>query len=386
MFGAVLTAEAAERLGYHPYPRADRRELACRTTAGPRATTAGSAAFYGCPIDAKGDPVAPLRNALRTGRCEIRPESYRRTTCCSTAAATRRAACATSTRDGDAHEVTRDAVVVARRRVRDAAAAAALRHRQLVRPRRPLPHVPLPDVSCSARSRSGCTRHRGRVGHPPAGRPHRRRRRRRAARGASGGPAVLPRRHRRARRRRAPDHGGACTLPPGRSAHARDARLADARPHVGVHDAGRRPAAGRRTGSTSTRGVRDVCGFPAGRVTYSPHAHEVVVRATTGRRGSSRSCAKPARPEPFWVTSPRHAGLDGDARSSQPMSRHMMGTRRMGDDPRDARVRPVAALPRRREHGHAPTRRCSRRRPATGRRSRSSRSRSARSRALAGSL
>ena len=35
----------------------------------------GFCGHYGCPIEAKGDPVAPLRNALRTGRCEIRPES-----------------------------------------------------------------------------------------------------------------------------------------------------------------------------------------------------------------------------------------------------------------------------------------------------------------------
>lgn len=75
MFGAVLTAGAAERLGYHPYrvptgvnsvPYDDR----------PPCNNCGFCGMYGCAIDAKGDPVALLRRALRTGRCEIRPESY----------------------------------------------------------------------------------------------------------------------------------------------------------------------------------------------------------------------------------------------------------------------------------------------------------------------
>src|SRR5207248_11586501 len=30
----------------------------------------------GCPIHAKGDPISSLHRALRTGRCEVRPESY----------------------------------------------------------------------------------------------------------------------------------------------------------------------------------------------------------------------------------------------------------------------------------------------------------------------
>src|SRR5581483_1130966 len=31
---------------------------------------------FGCPIHAKGDPISSLRRALRTGRCEVRPEAY----------------------------------------------------------------------------------------------------------------------------------------------------------------------------------------------------------------------------------------------------------------------------------------------------------------------
>ena len=77
MFGAVLTTEAAQRLGYHPYP-APTGVNSVPYDGRPACNNCGFCGFYGCPIDAKGDPVAPLRNALRTGRCEIRPESYRR--------------------------------------------------------------------------------------------------------------------------------------------------------------------------------------------------------------------------------------------------------------------------------------------------------------------
>ena len=42
----------------------------------PACNNCGFCGYFGCPIEAKGDPVAPFRTALRTGRCEIRPESY----------------------------------------------------------------------------------------------------------------------------------------------------------------------------------------------------------------------------------------------------------------------------------------------------------------------
>jgi gluconate 2-dehydrogenase alpha chain len=75
MFAAVLTSAAATRLGYHPYP-APTGVNSVPYDGRPACNNCGHCGFYGCPIEAKGDPVAPLRNALRTGRCEIRPESY----------------------------------------------------------------------------------------------------------------------------------------------------------------------------------------------------------------------------------------------------------------------------------------------------------------------
>ncbi len=77
MFCAVVTSDAATRLGYHPY-RAPTGVNSVAFDGRPACNNCGFCGYYGCPIDAKGDPVAPLRHALRTGRCEIRPESLRR--------------------------------------------------------------------------------------------------------------------------------------------------------------------------------------------------------------------------------------------------------------------------------------------------------------------
>jgi choline dehydrogenase-like flavoprotein len=75
MFCAVLTSEAATRLGYHPY-RAPTGVNSVEYDGRPACNNCGFCGYFGCPIDAKGDPVAPLRHSLRTGRCDIRPESY----------------------------------------------------------------------------------------------------------------------------------------------------------------------------------------------------------------------------------------------------------------------------------------------------------------------
>jgi choline dehydrogenase-like flavoprotein len=74
MFGAVLTAEAAERRGLHPY-RAPTGANSVPYDARPACNNCGFCMF-GCPIHAKGDPVSSLRRALRTGRCQVRPEAY----------------------------------------------------------------------------------------------------------------------------------------------------------------------------------------------------------------------------------------------------------------------------------------------------------------------
>jgi gluconate 2-dehydrogenase alpha chain len=74
MFLTTLTVPAAEQLGYHPY-RAPTGANSIPYDGRPACNNCGFCAFYGCPIEAKGDPIAPLRRSLRTGLCEIRPES-----------------------------------------------------------------------------------------------------------------------------------------------------------------------------------------------------------------------------------------------------------------------------------------------------------------------
>lgn len=75
MFGAVLTSEAATARGLHPY-RAPTGVNSVPYDGRPACNNCGFCGGYGCPIHAKGDPIAPLRRALSTGRCEVRPEAY----------------------------------------------------------------------------------------------------------------------------------------------------------------------------------------------------------------------------------------------------------------------------------------------------------------------
>ena len=80
--------------------------------------------------------------------------------------------------------------------------------------------------------------------------------------------------------------------------------------------------------------VTDVWGLPAGRVTYAPHRHEAACAAhwaprleTVLRRAGAQST--------FWITSPPLEDARGRRqRDPTPISRHVMGTARLGTDPR----------------------------------------------------
>nr|MDP9334670.1 GMC family oxidoreductase N-terminal domain-containing protein [Actinomycetota bacterium] len=111
MFGAALTTEAATRLGYHPY-RAPTGVNSVPYDGRPACNNCGFCAYYGCPIEAKGDPIAPLRNALRSGRCEIRADSYVERVLLDPAGKQARGVRYLDL-DGDAHEVSARIVVVA---------------------------------------------------------------------------------------------------------------------------------------------------------------------------------------------------------------------------------------------------------------------------------
>ena len=144
MFCAVLTSEAATRLGYHPY-RAPTGVNSVEYDGRPACNNCGFCGVLRLPDRRQGRPgrAAAPRAAHRAVRDPARGLRHRR------AARRHRATRARGVRylDHDLveHEVSADHVVLAARRVRDAAAAAAHRARQ-PRRRRPLPHVPLPDV------------------------------------------------------------------------------------------------------------------------------------------------------------------------------------------------------------------------------------------------
>ena len=74
-YASLLAADAARRLGWQPFPiplainsRPYRGRPAC--------VDCGFCGGYGCPINAKGSGGVILHEALRTGRCELRPECF----------------------------------------------------------------------------------------------------------------------------------------------------------------------------------------------------------------------------------------------------------------------------------------------------------------------
>jgi gluconate 2-dehydrogenase alpha chain len=74
MYGAVLSSAAAERCGLHPYP-APTAANSVEYDGRPACNNCGFCAFFGCPIHAKGDPVALLTKTMATGRAELLAET-----------------------------------------------------------------------------------------------------------------------------------------------------------------------------------------------------------------------------------------------------------------------------------------------------------------------
>jgi choline dehydrogenase-like flavoprotein len=75
MYGALLSAAAAERVGLHPY-EAPTAANSVAYDGRPACNNCGYCANFGCPIHAKGDPVALLTKTMATGRAELRPETF----------------------------------------------------------------------------------------------------------------------------------------------------------------------------------------------------------------------------------------------------------------------------------------------------------------------
>jgi choline dehydrogenase-like flavoprotein len=326
MFCAILTSGAATRLGYHPY-RAPTGVNSIEYDGRPACNNCGFCGFFGCPIDAKGDPVASLRRALRTGRCELRPESY-------------------------ANEVVLDNV---------GRQARGVRYLDIDRNER--------EVSARVVVLAGGAFETPRL----------------LLRSGIGNPDVVGRFlmfhfqtlvlgvfpfRLHAHRGRAVTHLMDDPIVPDSSAHeaARDAGLPYFRGGIVEHGGAGQPIMeaihlppgelhSQLMVESTTRDcmavftmqgedlpqptnrvdldpeLRDVWGFPAGRVTYEPHRHEVACADHWAPRLEAVMREAGAHTA-FWVTSPPRPGSAFESVNPTPISRHVMGTARMGSDPR----------------------------------------------------
>ena len=75
MYGALLSSAAATRRGLHPY-EAPTAANSVPYDGRPACNNCGFCSYFGCPIHAKGDPVALLTTTMATGRAELMAETY----------------------------------------------------------------------------------------------------------------------------------------------------------------------------------------------------------------------------------------------------------------------------------------------------------------------
>jgi len=326
MFCATLTAAAAERLGYHPY-RAPTGVNSVEYDGRPACNNCGFCADFGCPIEAKGDPVGMLRAALRTGRTEIRP-GVRVTEIVLDATGRRARGVRFVDAAGEPGEIHAETVVVAagafetpRLLARsgignpDVVGRYLMYHLQTLvlglfpfrlhaYKGRSVTHLMddpiVPDAAALAAARD-------------AGLPY-----------ARGGIV---------------EHGGAglpileaLHLPPG-EAHSRTMLASVMRDRMAAFTMQGEdlPQAGNRIDDDPR--VRDAWGRPAGRVTYTPHRHDVVA-ATHWAPRLEAVMREAGAHTTFWVTSPTLREHLRPGADPTPRSRHIMGTARMGTDPR----------------------------------------------------
>ena len=324
MYGSKLSAAAAESLGYHPYP-APGATNSERYDGRPACNNCGFCAFFGCPIHAKGDPVAMLQRALLTGNAELRPETF-----------VSRIRTAGSRATGvdfigpDGVERSMDAryVVVAGGAVETPRLLLLSGFDHPLIGRHLMTHFQTIAVGGFAHLRL----------HGERGR----------AVTELQDDALIPDEASRAAAKEAGlpwmkggmvEHGGpslpileAKIYPWGRS-HKESMRSSPMRDRMWAFTMQGEdlPVATNRIDLDPT--IRDVRGFPVARYTYKPHRHELAAAAHHGPRLAAILEAMGAG----WtsiVTSPGTAGGPGGRTTEHaPMSRHVMGTVRMGTDP-----------------------------------------------------
>jgi gluconate 2-dehydrogenase alpha chain len=330
---SVLTAAAAERAGLHPY-RAPTGVNSVPYDGRPACADCGFCAGYGCPVHAKGDPIASLQRALRTGLCDLRPDAYVTEVVLDGG---RRRATGVRYLDLTGYPEPPVREVRAGRAVLLAAGAfetprlllrtglgGPLVGRHLMYHFQTFTVGVFPDPTGGERGRSVTHLHDDLMIDTPGLRE--------AARDA-GLPWL---------RGGVVEHGAgpgpveeAATYPPG-EAHLRS--MADSalrrRLWAFTMQGEDLPQATNRVDLDPR--VRDAWGFPAGRVTYAPHRHELAASAFATPLHEA-VMADAGALVAFTATSPPQGDLDLHAAASPlgiaPASRHVMGTARMGRDP-----------------------------------------------------
>jgi len=333
MYGATLSAAAAERLGYHPYA-APTGANSVPYDGRPACNNCGFCSFYGCPIHAKGDPVAPLQRALLTGRAELRPESFVSKINVHNGVAT---GVQYVDRDGSTKTETARHVVLAAGAIETPRLLLLSGFEHPLIGRHLMFHF---QTLVMAGLRQRVHPHRGRsVTHVHDDHLVPDERSRRAARDAGlawfrGGMV---------------EHCGPSTpiqeakLYPWGPAHTRAMQESALRERMwGFTMQGEdMPQPANRVDLDPT--VRDVRGFPVARITYSSHPFELAASSHYGERLTEILDAMDSE----WTvttTSPDASFAYGGFISPVPQSKHVMGSTRMGTDPTTSVVDPFGRV------------------------------------------
>ena len=319
MYGALRSASAALALGLHPYP-APTAANSVPYDDRPACNNCGFCAFFGCPIHAKGDPVALLRRAFSTGRAELAAETF-----CARIVVQGRRASGVELVDAQGARRT----VGARHVVVAAGAVETPRLLLLSGMEHPLVGrnlmVHFQTIVIGTFEERFHT-HRGRaVTHvhddavivdDDA----------RAAARAAGLPWL---------RGGMVEHGGPslpimeAKLYPWGPTHTRLMRSSPMRDRLWAFTMQGEDLAQPTNRVDLDPSVRDVRGFPVARVTYRPHRHEEAASA----HHAPRLVRVLERMGATWTMVATSPGLEGSRMSPVPISRHVMGTTRMGADP-----------------------------------------------------